>query len=168
MALTTCSIHSEPHISAADREVVLSGLRAHNRQHAPAPDWTPLNLLLRGSDGRICGGLLGESGWGWLHIHILWVAEAERGQGYGAALLHQAEQEAWARGCRGVHLDTHDFQAPGFYEHCGYEVFGVLENYPQGARRHFLAKTLRGPGAGQRPESSAPTREAKGRRHGAV
>lgn len=137
-----CSIHSEPELSAADRDVVLGGLRSHNRRHAPAPNWTPLNLLLRGADGEIHGGLLGESGWGWVHIHILWVAEPERGRGYGSALLRRAETEALARGCRGIHLDTHDFQAPGFYEHFGYRVFGVLEDYPSGARRHFLMKAL--------------------------
>jgi ribosomal protein S18 acetylase RimI-like enzyme len=122
----------------------LAGLRAHNRQHAVAPAWTPLNLLLRDASGKVCGGVLGESGWDWLHIHILWVAEAERCQGYGRALLARAEAEARERGCRGVHLDTHEFQAPAFYQRHGYEVFGVLDDYPVGARRYFLTKTLRG------------------------
>jgi GNAT superfamily N-acetyltransferase len=93
-AAGSCSIRLELEPSAADRETVLAGLRAHNRQHAPAPAWTPLNLLLRDASGTVCGGLLGESGWGWLHIHILWVAEAVRGRGYGGTLLARAEAEA--------------------------------------------------------------------------
>jgi ribosomal protein S18 acetylase RimI-like enzyme len=145
--MTDCSIHVERELSAEDREAVIAGLRAYNRKKADPPNWTPLNLLLRGPGGVIYGGLLGESGWGWLHIHILWVAEEVRGRGYGAALLHEAEVEATVRGCAGVHLDTHDFQAPGFYEHCGYRVFGMLEAYPAGARRYFLMKTLAAPGA---------------------
>jgi GNAT superfamily N-acetyltransferase len=111
--MTDCSIHAEPELSADDREAVIAGLRAYNRSRAQAPGWTPLNLLLRGPDGTIRGGLLGEAGWGWLHIQILWVAEAERGRGYGAELVRRAEREARARGCRGIHLDTHDFQEPG-------------------------------------------------------
>jgi GNAT superfamily N-acetyltransferase len=140
---TSYSIQLEPEPSAADREAVLAGLRAHNRLHAPAPGWSPLNLLLRDTGGAVYGGLLGESGWGWLHIHILWVAESVRRRGYGGALLARAEAEARERGCRGVHLDTHEFQAPAFYQRHGYEVFGVLEDYPAGARRYFLAKALR-------------------------
>ncbi len=137
-----CSINLEPEPSDSDRETVLAGLRAHNRQHAPAPGWTPLNLLLRDAGGKVCGGLLGESGWEWLHIHILWVAEAERRRGYGGELLARAEAEARRRGCRGVHLDTHEYQAPDFYQRRGYEVFGVLNDYPRGSRRYFLAKAL--------------------------
>jgi GNAT superfamily N-acetyltransferase len=91
----------------------------------------PLNLLLRDANGTVRGGLLGESGWGWLHIHILWVAEAERRRGYGGELLARAEAEARRRGCHGVHLDTHEYQAPDFYRRRGYEVFGVLNDYPK-------------------------------------
>jgi len=74
--------------------------------------------------------------------HILWVAEAERRRGYGGELLARAEAEARRRGCRGVHLDTHEYQAPDFYRRRGYVVFGVLNDYPRGSRRYFLAKAL--------------------------
>jgi GNAT superfamily N-acetyltransferase len=71
------------------------------------------------------------------------VTESERRRGYGGELLARAEAEARQQACRGVHLDTHQFQAPDFYLRRGYQVFGVLEDYPAGARRYFLAKKLR-------------------------
>jgi hypothetical protein len=41
------------------------------------------------------------------------------------------------RGCHSVWLDT--FQARGFYEAPGYELFGMLDNYPAG-QAPFLEK----------------------------
>ena len=38
--------------------------------------------------GRLLGGLLGSLVWDWLQIDVLWVDAAERGRGYGRALLH--------------------------------------------------------------------------------
>jgi ribosomal protein S18 acetylase RimI-like enzyme len=57
-------------------------------------------------------------------------------------MLLQAEQEAKARGCRGVWLDTYSFQARGFYERLGYAVFGTLDDYPPGQSRIFLHKAF--------------------------
>jgi len=48
----------------------------------------------------------------------------------GTQLLQAAEQEAHARGCQYMILDSYDFQAPGFYQKHGYEVFAVLEDHP--------------------------------------
>jgi ribosomal protein S18 acetylase RimI-like enzyme len=147
--MSDLSIVLETAPAQADRDAIVAGLRAHNRRGAPPPDWIPLTLFLRDDRGRLHGGLIGESGWGWLHVYFLWVAESVQRQGHGRALLVRAEAEARARGCRGIHLDTHDFQAPAFYEALGYVVFGVLEDYPKGHRRYFLRKDLGA--AGSRP-----------------
>jgi GNAT superfamily N-acetyltransferase len=140
--MTTLTISLEPDASPMDREAIAAGLRAYNRRQVADPGWAPLALFLRDPDHHIQGGLLGESGWGWLHIYFLWVAEPFQRSGYGGALLVRAESEARRRGCRGIHLDSHDFQAPVFYQRRGYEIFGTLEDYPRGHRRYFLRKTL--------------------------
>jgi ribosomal protein S18 acetylase RimI-like enzyme len=49
---------------------------------------------------------------------------------------------AAARGCIGVWLDTYAFQARGFYEKLGYEVFGTLADHPRGGGRFFMRKLL--------------------------
>jgi hypothetical protein len=51
-----------------------------------------------------------------------------------------AEDEARALGCVGVWLDTFSFQARGFYERHGYEVFGTLDEFPAPHQRFFLRK----------------------------
>jgi ribosomal protein S18 acetylase RimI-like enzyme len=138
----TLSINIAAEPTSAERDAVLTGLRAYNRLHAPAPGWLALTILLQDDDQQIFGGLVGKSGWDWLHVEFLWVAHQLQRQGFGRALLERAESEARARGCRGVHLDTHNFQAPGFYERMGYTEFGVLDEYPAGFKRHFMYKHL--------------------------
>ena len=61
----------------------------------------------------------------------------------GRELLSRAEELAMQNRCDAIHLDTSDFQAPGFYEKSGFKVFGMLEDYPPGYRRFFMVKDLR-------------------------
>jgi GNAT superfamily N-acetyltransferase len=128
--------------SEEDLHAVLEGLRHFNQLHTPDDDYRPLTLFLRDSDGKVAGGLLGETYWGWLHVSIFWLEEGIRRQGFGSRLLSLAEQEAVRRGCRGAHLDTMSFQSLPFYQRCGYQVFGELQDLPPGHSRIFLYKIL--------------------------
>jgi ribosomal protein S18 acetylase RimI-like enzyme len=65
-----------------------------------------------------------------------------RGQGVGTKLLRAAEQEAIKRGCQHIVLESFSFQAPGFYQKLGFEVFAVLEDHPRGHRNYYLRKRL--------------------------
>jgi len=138
----TLAIEDQP--SEDDVSVVREGLHAFNRQHAADENHQGLVLLIRGEDGSVAGGLLGETYWGWLHVGILWVEEGLRGKGYGTRLLAMAEAEAVRRGCRAVYLDTLDFQAPPFYERLGYSVWGKLSDFPPGHSRYWVKKELAG------------------------
>jgi GNAT superfamily N-acetyltransferase len=137
-----CSISIERDPRPEDIHLINEGLRAYNRRFAPDDHFSPLVILLRDRDQTLVGGLLGTTYWGWLHIDILWLTETVRRQGYGQKLVETAEQEARQRGCRAAHLDTMSFQALGFYEKLGYQVFGVLEDLPAGHSRYFMKKAL--------------------------
>ena len=54
--------------------------------------------------------------------------------------MQSAQHEAHLRGCRHAYLDTFDFQALGFYQKLGYELFGHLDDYPPGHTKYFLQK----------------------------
>ena len=56
--------------------------------------------------------------------------------------MRAAEAEAVAAGCTDAVLDTFSFQARGFYERHGYEVYATLEGYPPGHQQLFLHKRL--------------------------
>jgi hypothetical protein len=102
----------------------------------------PLVLYVKDASGAVLAGLTGSTNWGWLHVDLLAVQAPWRGTGVGARLLARAEEMALERGCRHAYLDTFSFQALGFYEKQGYAVYGQLENFPTGASRYFLKKTL--------------------------
>ena len=128
-------------ISPADIKVLDDGIVQYNIEKCGLT-WQPLYLLLRDEQGQLVGGLTGQTEWGWLYVKLLWLSEALRQHGWGSRLLQAAEDEARKRGCKYVHLDSFGFQAPGFYQKHGYEVFGILEHYPPGYNRYYLKKTL--------------------------
>jgi GNAT superfamily N-acetyltransferase len=101
-----------------------------------------LCVAARGATNDLVAGAYGELYWGWLNILVLWVAPALRRQGLGTRLLGCVETEALARDCHGIYLDTFSFQHPALYLRAGYEVFGTLEQFPNGHSRHFLRKRL--------------------------
>ena len=102
----------------------------------------PLSVVLKDAQGKLVGGLIGSTNWGWLHVDLLSVEANLRGLGYGPKLLETAENIARERGCTFAYLDTFSFQAQAFYEKHGYEVWGSLEDFPLGASRIYLKKSL--------------------------
>lgn len=135
------SLDREP-ASQQDTDVVRQGLDAYNVPFAGEDHFQRLTLLVRDESGAVAGGLLGGTYWQWLYVEILWLREDVRHQGWGSRLLAEAEQTARDRGCIGMHLDTMSFQALGFYQRHGFEVFGTLDDLPPGHQRFFLSKRL--------------------------
>jgi GNAT superfamily N-acetyltransferase len=123
-------------------EVIGGGISQYNKQHGGPEGYTHLCFTLTSSDGKVVGGLIGETFWDWLYINLLFVKEELRGCGYGHQLLDLAEQEARQRGVKNVFLDTFSFQAPDFYKQHGYRVFGELKDFPPGHIRYFMTKQI--------------------------
>jgi len=119
------------------------GLHAHNASHIGEEIYShdvELAILARNQAGEIIGGVCGEIHWSWLHVHMLHVDAAYRGQGIGSQLLVELEDEARNRGMIGSHVETTSFQARGFYEKQSYTVFGTLESKPVGHDWYYLSK----------------------------
>jgi GNAT superfamily N-acetyltransferase len=136
------SITTSTDIAEADAGIVRNTLRRYNAPVAGDDGHRLLNVVARDAGGTVIGGLLGGTYWGWLHIDILCVDERYRGLRIGSRLLDAAEAEARRRGCLHAHLDTFEFQAPGFYEKHHYVRFGELDDLPPGHRRIFMRKDL--------------------------
>lgn len=130
--------------TADEREQLLKLLLDFNGLHTGhLIDRPDLGILLRQPEtGEIIGGLYASDEYNWLFIKYLIVPETLRGKGLGAELMRQAERVARGRGCRGLFLDTFDFQAKPFYLKLGYEQFGELEGDAHTPRRFFLKKVF--------------------------
>lgn len=125
-----------------DLAVIDRELDAFNAERTGIDDTQPVAISVRDRKGRLVGGLKGSTALGWLHVAVLWLDGAHRGQGLGSELLRRAETVASERGCRGVCLTSFSFQAPGFYLRHGFEIFGELEDYPSGESLFFLRKVI--------------------------
>ena len=128
------------------RQAIAAPLVAYNDAQAGPGNSRALVIAVRDGAGAVVGGLWGWTSYEWLFTQLLVVPEALRGGGIGRRLMQLAEDEAIARGCRGAWLDTFEFQARGFYEGIGYEVFGEIPDYPPGYARFFLRKRFAGAG----------------------
>ncbi len=125
-------IQQHDHPSAADVAYLSKQFMAYNAQQCGEFPSKDIHLFAYAPDGQIIGGLAGVIFWGWLHVDTLWVAETYRQYGIGSALMDSAEAEASEMGVKQAYLETTDFQAVGFYEKRGYQIFAQLENQPPG------------------------------------
>lgn len=132
-------------VSEADYRHVCRSLLAYNvtstHGRLEQPDVT-INLIVKDTEGAVLGGIFCDTFLHTIYIDVLWVDERIRGQGYGKALIEEAERIARSHGCTLAHTCTFSYQAPGFYTGQGYTVFAVLEDYPDGIKQYFLKKTL--------------------------
>ena len=136
----TLDVTDRAHAEAC--KVVERELVAFNVAHSGASDVRDLAVLIRDQVGHVVGGLIGKTARGWLVIDLLFVPETLRRSGVGRRMMDAAEAEAVRRGCRHARVSTYSFQAPGFYPKLGYEVYGVLDDYPGEIRSYFLQKHL--------------------------
>ena len=135
-------ISNETSLSEEKLETIRAGMRRFTESRVPWEEYSDLALLAHEDDGKLVGAALGETGRGWLHVSVVWVVEASRGQRLGSSLVKAMEAEAIRRGCRAAYLDTFSYQAKPFYEKLGYEVFGTLDDYPPGHQRFYMRKKL--------------------------
>lgn len=91
---------------------------------------------------NLAAGLLALVYFGGMNLQCLWVDPRRQGQGLGSRMLQSAEDEARNLGCNIIWGHTFAFQARGFYEKAGYEVFGELPDYPPGHGCVFMKKDL--------------------------
>ncbi|MBK9334218.1 MAG: GNAT family N-acetyltransferase [Ignavibacteria bacterium] len=129
-----------------ERNIVLRGLNEYNLKQVPAtlPGWwIKLEYVMKNDRQEVIAGILSELGyWCGLEVKILWVSEEWRNLGLGKRLLLETEKNAKAKGAVKSFLDTFDFQAKEFYLKNGYEVFGTLDNFPEGHKRYYMQKLL--------------------------
>uniref|UniRef100_A0AAV2LXU1 N-acetyltransferase domain-containing protein n=1 Tax=Knipowitschia caucasica TaxID=637954 RepID=A0AAV2LXU1_KNICA len=126
--LRAVPIHQRPDLLAPCADLVnqewkrSQAARIHSLQKSCSE--FPVCLVLLGGQSR-CESLLGHSRLSRvvgqsnsLFVESVVVSKAERGKGYGRALMEETERYAQNRGFKRLYLTTHDKQH--FYKHMGY------------------------------------------------
>ena len=101
----------EDHAVAAE---ISAALQRWNESQVGPRNTQHLTLSIRGDEGELLGGLVGEIFWDFpLDVADLWITDPFRGRGFGRALLQRAEHLAADRGCGVSFLRTYDFPGAG-------------------------------------------------------
>lgn len=127
------------------KEVVENELYKYNSKHFPEDlrgKYEEIQIFLKDENGNVRGGIVAEVCWNWLEIHTFMIDENIRKCGFGTKLLLALEELAFAKQCDFIKVDTLSFQALGFYEKHGYQVFGTLNNVGRDFQHYYLTKEL--------------------------
>jgi ribosomal protein S18 acetylase RimI-like enzyme len=119
-------------------------LFAFNEERTGYRDGQGLSCYVRDPDGSMVAGLDGFTWGGYGRIEFLWVREDHRGRGLGRRLVQAAVEEVRRRGGSTIVLDTHTFQAPGFYSALGFVEVGRTTQTPRGHDQVLLQLDLDG------------------------
>ena len=133
--------HVEERPDSADIEFLETEIRREARNTTGLGDEVDLAIFVRDS-GKVIAGI---SGWTWgdcCELQSLWVDPSLRGKGLATRLIAAAEAEAAARGCRQTVHFTYSFQARALYERNGYELVGLVEDFPSGTDALWFRKRL--------------------------
>lgn len=129
-----------------EADLIIDNLVDYNLSKVPLKQEIPflwINRAIENEEGEIIAGILSKMYcWNCLYIDTLWVKEEYRQDGLGTRLLKEVERISKENNCYLIHLDTFDFQAKEFYVKNGYEIFGQLDECPQGHTRFFMKKSI--------------------------
>ena len=91
-------------------------------------------------NNKLIGGAIGYIEWKWYFLDQLYIDEEYRKSGIGTKIINKIEQYAKENRLLGVRIETWSFQARGFYEKMGYQVYATFEDCPPGTIYYFLRK----------------------------
>ncbi|MGG4467781.1 GNAT family N-acetyltransferase [Paenibacillus alvei] len=133
-------------VNKKDKQYIEEALYKYNLSHFPKDlggRYVEICLFLKDDKGTVRGGILSEVCWNWLEIHTFMIDEDMRKSGYGTKLLAEVEKIAVEKDCDFIKVDTLSFQALGFYEKNGYQVYGTLDNVGREHKHYYLKKELK-------------------------
>lgn len=89
--------------------------------------YTPFNYVAK-EEGKIVGLIRGHAYYKEVCIDDLIVLEEYRENNIGSELVKKVEEQYKNKGYDILTVTTHEFQAPGFYKKCGFELEFIREN----------------------------------------
>lgn len=96
--------------------------------HKIVCDYKEFSFVVKKNDDTVIGALTAYTAFSEIYVDDIWVDPSYRKLGLGKKLLGELESYFQDKGYNNINLVTSQFQAPGFYEKCGFEVEFIREN----------------------------------------
>ncbi|MFZ5821579.1 MAG: GNAT family N-acetyltransferase [Chloroflexota bacterium] len=126
--MTPLKIEYTENLSADANNTMTAGQEKYERDNGVAINFKEFAFVLSNENGEIFGVLNAYTAYAEIYIEDLWVDESVRRMGYGKQLVQALENHFRGKGYNNINLVTNQFQAPGFYKKCGYEVEFIRVN----------------------------------------
>jgi len=110
-------------------EKMSKDLITYESGHGIDVNYKPFSMVLSDDQDNTIGVLNAFTAFAEIYVDDLWVDSLYRGQGYGRKLLQALEDHFKGKGFNNINLVTSAFQAPDFYQKCGFEVEFVRKNH---------------------------------------
>jgi ribosomal protein S18 acetylase RimI-like enzyme len=117
-------------------------LYRHNAAAIGRDDARGIGFVIESDDGETLAAAAGYTWAATSELKQLWVDARHRGRGLGRALLDAYSAEALRRGVKRIWVQSHDFQAPRFYEAAGFIRMAEFEGWPDGHVNVVLCRVL--------------------------
>lgn len=107
--------------------LINKGFTEYDKAFDLSPNYKEFSFIAKEND-EVAGILTGKCLHDEVKISDLIVTEKFRRNGIGSKLLKSVEEYFSDKNYTSISLTTYDFQAPKFYEKCGFELEFVREN----------------------------------------
>lgn len=112
------------------------------KQNGVICNYKPFTFVAK-EENKIVGIITGHSYYEEIHIGDLIVLEKYRGKEIGRQLVITVEEYYKNKGFKNINLTTYGFQAPKFYEKCGFKIEFVREHKENSKlSKYFFIKYL--------------------------
>lgn len=136
------TIKLENNIDKEIDDIIDNEFNKFAKKNGVACDYEPFTFIARENE-NIVGILTGHSYYDEVHIGDLIVKEEYRNKKIGTKLVNAVEEYYKDKRFRNINLTTYGFQAPTFYEKCGFKIEFIREDKENPKlTKYFLIKYI--------------------------
>ena len=117
-------------------------LKSYNESIVGPYQRKPYAIYIKSQSGEVIAGIKGDVFERICSVHLMWVHENCRQQGFGKKIMLRLDKYATKMGCKFIQLDTAAFQAKAFYEKLGFSTIATLPEGFMGSNQYIMRKVL--------------------------
>lgn len=118
-------------LTPEQRSFVTAGFERHEQKQGVECDYKEFSFLATNEKGTPVGIITAHTAFLDVHIVEMWVDEPYRGQGIGRKLIQSLKEKFKGTKYNNINVYSSEFEAPEFYQKCGFEVEFIRKNEEQ-------------------------------------